>query len=273
MRTVLVLLVVIGLAAGGGAYYFRYMSADQAVNFRTAIVKRGDLQPTISATGTLEPEEVVDVGAQVAGRIVKFGLDQSDPEGKKPVDYRSAVKKDQLLAEIDPIMYRAQRDQAQASLESAKANLLLCKAKRDQAEKDWNRAQGLRPAKAIADTDYDLAEANYRTAEASVAVGEATIKQDEAALEMAEANLDYTTIPVAGRRSDRRPPRQYRPDRGLQLERIQLVPDRQRLEADAGVGGRSTRPTSAASTRTCPCGSPSTPIRATSSGARCCKSA
>ena len=89
MRTVLILLVVVGLAAGGGAYYIKYVAVDQPVNFRTAVVKRGDLQPTISATGTLEPEEVVDVGAQVDGLIIKFGPDLADPQGKKTVDYRS----------------------------------------------------------------------------------------------------------------------------------------------------------------------------------------
>ena len=55
--------------------------------FRTVPVKRGDLLATISATGTVEPEEVIDVGAQVAGRILAFGQDKSG----KSVDYGSVV--------------------------------------------------------------------------------------------------------------------------------------------------------------------------------------
>ncbi len=76
----------------------------------------------------------------------------------------------------------------------------------DQAEQEWKRAESLRPTKAIADTDYDLAVANYKAAKANVAVGEATIKQNEAALELAKTNLDYTVIksPVEGVIVDRR---------------------------------------------------------------------
>ena len=86
---------MVALAAGGGAYYINYVAVDPPANFRKVAIKRGDLLPTIAATGTLEPEEVVDVGAQVAGMITEFGDDQSDPQHKRPVDYRSVVKKDQ----------------------------------------------------------------------------------------------------------------------------------------------------------------------------------
>ncbi len=56
--------------------------------FRTVPVKRGDLLANISATGTVEPEEVIDIGAQVAGRIVSFGKDKQG----KMVDYGSVVE-------------------------------------------------------------------------------------------------------------------------------------------------------------------------------------
>ncbi len=206
MRTTLVLMAMASLAAGGGAYYFKHVAAEQPGKFRTAEVMRGDLLPTISSTGTLEPKEVVDVGAQVAGIVSELGIDRSDPKGKKTVDYCAVVQENQVLAVIDPTIYKAQRDQAKASLDRAKANLLLCKATLKEAENDWKRARSLHPAKAISDSDYDLAEANYRTAEANVAVAEATIKQNEAALELAQTNLDYTVIksPVQGVIVDRR---------------------------------------------------------------------
>ncbi len=76
-RTVgIMILVVIGLAviAGASAWWFR-SKGDKEATFRTAPVKRGDLVATISATGTLEPEAAVDVGAQVAGVIIAFGKD------------------------------------------------------------------------------------------------------------------------------------------------------------------------------------------------------
>ena len=78
MKALLVVLLVIGLGAGGAAYYVTRASTDAPTVYRTAAVKRGDLLATIGATGTVEPEEVVDVGAQVAGRIEMFGRDPRD---------------------------------------------------------------------------------------------------------------------------------------------------------------------------------------------------
>jgi HlyD family secretion protein len=76
MRTVLTLLAMVGLAAGGVVYYRTQVASGPVANFRTVAVKRGDLLSTISATGTVQAEEFVDVGAQVVGRILDFGIDQ-----------------------------------------------------------------------------------------------------------------------------------------------------------------------------------------------------
>src|SRR3974390_728657 len=67
------------------------------LSFAAAIVRRGDLAATIGATGTIEPLEVVDVGAQVAGRVSEFGLDTDG----KIVDYGSVVQEGRLLPKID----------------------------------------------------------------------------------------------------------------------------------------------------------------------------
>lgn len=73
-----------------------------SVKYRTAIAKKGDLDATISATGTIEPEELVDVGAQVAGKILSFGKDGSG----KLIDYGSVVEEGMRLALIDDSLYR-----------------------------------------------------------------------------------------------------------------------------------------------------------------------
>lgn len=200
MKTAIMLVVVISLALGGAAYYALYVSADPVTNYREMAVKRGDLLSTITATGTVEPEEVVDVGAQVVGRIKSLGIDPSDLEKKKTIDYRSTVHEGTILALIDDATYQAQVAQAEASLARAKADVLQFTARYEQSKQEWKRAESLLPAKAIADTDYDLAVANYRAAEANVAVGKAVIKQSEAALNVAKTNLEYTIIksPVEG---------------------------------------------------------------------------
>ena len=204
MRTIAVLLVLIGLAAGGAFYYRTYVSGEPPVAFRTVSVKRGDLTSTITATGTLEPEEIVDVVAQVTGMIASLGKDPTDPN--KTIDWGSIVHVGTVLANIDDLLYQAQVDQAQANLMNAQANLLELQAHADQTKQEWQRAEALRPTKAIADTDYDLDVANYKQAVAAVQVGEAAIKQAQAALKTAQTNLGYCTIksPIEGVVVDRR---------------------------------------------------------------------
>src|SRR5262245_16253093 len=109
MRTVVTTLVLIVLVAGGAVFFMNRGGAESEIRFRTAEVKRGDLTITINATGTVMPEERVDVGAQVVGPILKLGMDPrgaTDPAFKnKHVDYTSPVEEGTLLAQIDPAVY------------------------------------------------------------------------------------------------------------------------------------------------------------------------
>ncbi|HUI44387.1 MAG TPA: efflux RND transporter periplasmic adaptor subunit [Nitrospirota bacterium] len=171
---------------------------------------------TISATGTVEPVQVVDVGAQVGGIIVSFGIDKSG----KTVDYGSVVDRDTVLAKIDDSLYaaaletaKAQLQQAEANKISAEANVLQMKAKLLEAQNDWNRAQKLGPSDALAQTAYDQYQATYEVAKANLAAAEAAVDQTKAAVAQAQANLtsaktnlDYCTIksPVKGVIIDRR---------------------------------------------------------------------
>jgi HlyD family secretion protein len=209
---VVVLLVVVVFIA---LWFFRRVN-EQYVLFRTAPVTLGDLAATISATGTVEPEEVVDVGAQVAGQIMAFGKDKLG----KTIDYGSVVEEGTVLALIDDSLYAADVDQSKAQLEQAKAGVLRSEAdlgqlqaKLLQAERDWNRAKKLGPSDALSQSDYDAALSAYDVAKANVAVGKAaiiqardTISQAEATLRRSQRNLDYCTIksPVKGVIIDRR---------------------------------------------------------------------
>ena len=180
------ILVVIGLAviSGLGVWSFWY-KGNKAPTFRTVPVKRGDLVATISATGTVEPEEVVDVGAQVAGLISTFGKDKHG----KVIDYGSVVDAGTVLAKIEDSLYaaavdtaKAQFQQAEANKISADANVLQMKAKLLQAQQDWDRAQKLGPSDALAQSAYDQYKANYEVAKANLAAAEAAVEQAKAAV-------------------------------------------------------------------------------------------
>jgi len=177
-------------------------SQENSLAYRTAELKRGDLVVTINATGTVEPEEVIDVGAQVAGRIVSFGKDAKD----KTVDYGSLVEAGTVLARIDDSLYAADVAQAEAQLLSNKAGLQKAKADLFRTEQEWKRAQQLGPSQALSQSSYEGYEAAQKTALAQVAVSEAAIRQAEAALKRAQRNLGYCTItsPVKGIIIDRR---------------------------------------------------------------------
>lgn len=197
-----ILIAVLLLAGLGAAAWFWRSNSGPTLSFTTAAIKRGSVTASIGATGTIEPLETVDVGAQVAGRISAFG---KDTDGKI-VDYRSIVQEGALLAKIDDSVYAADLSVAKAGQLSAAANLEQAKAKLDQAAADWKRALELFKSKLISEVDHDTAKATYEVAKANVSVANSGVAQATADLEKAQRNLDFCTInsPVSGVIIDRR---------------------------------------------------------------------
>ncbi len=197
MKVLLTIVAILGLTGVGGYYYIHYVNREGQANFRTAKVERGEMLPTIGTTGTIEPEEVVDIGAQVTGIITNLY-----------VDYGSKVEADQKLAQIDPTKYKAVCDQAVAALASAKATLDLAKANVANADAMQRRNEDLKqktPA-ALVWSQYDIDKAADGVAKAQVGVAQASIGQAQALLNSATTDLGYTVIksPVKGVIVDRR---------------------------------------------------------------------
>ena len=167
------LLLVGGIAAG--AYFYFQSTAKPDTQYQTAVVSRGELIQTVTATGQLNPVVNVQVGSQISGRIQKLF-----------VDYNSVVKSNQIIAEIDPSTYKVNVQRAQAQVAQSKANLAL-------AEVQAKRAEALFKDKLIPAADHDTAMAQLQLAQAQ-------IMQDEAALENAKVDLSRCTIlaPVDG---------------------------------------------------------------------------
>jgi len=203
MRSLVVLLALVGLGGGGAAWYL-HEQAEQPSSFRTVPVERGDLQATISSTATIEPEEVVDIGAQVAGMIKSFGKDPRD--SSKDIDYGTPVDEGTVLAQIDDAIYKTQVDQAKATLESNLALMAEAKTKLELSKRNWDRAQTLRKSNVMTQADYDSAYADLQTSTPAVDAAKAAVDQAKASLQQAQTNLKYTTIvaPVKGVIIDRR---------------------------------------------------------------------
>jgi HlyD family secretion protein len=183
-------LVVIGLIAVVGiAVFVLFRNKGDEIKYRTEKVTRGDIEATVTATGTVNAVTTVLVGTQVSGTIRKIS-----------VDYNSHVKKGQLIALIDPATFEAQVEQQKANLYAAKANLEKAEASVIDAKRTMTRNRELIAKSLIAQSDFDTSQTNYETAVAQASASKAAVAQAEAALKNAQTNLGYTRIvsPVDG---------------------------------------------------------------------------
>jgi HlyD family secretion protein len=158
-------------------------------SYRTDPVSLGDIQQSVTATGTVNAVTTVQVGTQVSGTIKTLF-----------VDFNSRVKKGQLIAQIDPSTFESQVQQAQANLLAAQAGLEKSESSLANDKKTFERNKELLAKKLVAQSDLDTAETNYQTDKAQVASAKAQIEQAKAALDYARQNLAYTKIisPVDG---------------------------------------------------------------------------
>ncbi len=183
VKWVLVLLVVCGVG-----YYWRGNKSDMP-EFTTHKLARGNITEKVTATGIINPISTINVGTQVSGTIKEIY-----------VDYNSEVKKNQMLALIDPDLFEAKVAQQRAALDIAKAQVLLQESTVKYNEKNLQRIRKLHNQKYSADKELDLAEKDYDTSVAQLALNKAQVEQAEASLQSAETELRYTKIisPVDG---------------------------------------------------------------------------
>lgn len=202
--------ILVVLAGGVAVWYSMGGDTEHRWSLVTAHGERCDYVNKVQATGTLEPQELVDVGAQVTGEIKEFGLDVN---GRR-VDYGSEVKAGQLLARIDDTIVeldiqRAEASvaQAKAQIAQAKANIAQSTANKNKAERDLERAKKLGVGDALSQMSYDQYVTAAETSQASFEQSQAQLQSAEAQLLSAQAQLasqlrnrDYTHIksPVDG---------------------------------------------------------------------------
>ncbi len=135
----------------------------------TAKVEKGNLSIAVTATGTIEPITLVEVGTQVSGVISKIY-----------VDYNSEVKVGQVLAELDKRLLASELENANAALQSRQVDL-------DLQKKNYERQKSLWEKQAISKVDWENAESTYKTAQLAVTSSKAAVLK-------AQTNLGYATI-------------------------------------------------------------------------------
>lgn len=183
-------LPALAVLAGAGYYGWRaYAPAETTAAVVTQPVVRGDIENAVTAVGTLEAVKSVDAGAQVSGQLKALHVAIGD-----------TVKKDQLLAEIDPATIENRMEINQAELANLKAQHEAKKAQLVLRKANIDRQRALVAGNAAAKQALDQAVADLASAEGDVNAIEAQIRKQQATLAGDEVDLGYTKIyaPMAG---------------------------------------------------------------------------
>jgi len=161
----------------------------QAPGYRTDVVTRGPVSEVVNATGGVSAIMTVNVGSQVSGIVDRLY-----------VDFNSVVKKAQLLASLDPRLFQAQLEKAEASLASAKANVEKAQAAYNDSVRIALRQRELRQQGLISQAELDTAVASGDQNAAALSAAKASVLQAKADRDMAATNLAFTRIasPIDG---------------------------------------------------------------------------
>ena len=175
LKIIIVIAVLAGVALGIKSYFFNDESANQAGALISTKVVTDTIKTTISATGTLEPVDQVEVGTQVSGDIAKINA-----------DFNSKVKKGQVIAELDKSKLQSTLKQALISYKSAENDLKF-------KQSTYDRVKKLAESKSASAVELEQAEYNLNAAKLSV-------EQRQNEVSQARLNLSYATIksPIDG---------------------------------------------------------------------------
>ena len=181
--------LLVAALIGAAWYLLQQPETAEAPAYSSAKLRRGDLSAVVSATGTLSPLNMVQVGSQVSGTIQRLYADFNDK-----------VKQGQVIAQIDPAIFKAKRAEALATLQSAEAERDKAQVSVLDAKREFERQSDLFKKKLSAESLLDAARFAYETAQAEYQVKLASLAQSKAALDREQVNLDYSTIyaPIDG---------------------------------------------------------------------------
>jgi macrolide-specific efflux system membrane fusion protein len=186
----LIATVAVVVAAGGWYGVTKYLkNGGDEEKYIYATVTTGDIEDLVTATGTLEPRDYVDVGAQVSGQIEKLFVEVGD-----------VVKKGDVLASIDATTAKARVEANQAQMLSSQTNLKTQETNLEKARRDYQRQVNLKAADATTEEAVLNAKTTLENAERQIITSKAQIAQQEANMRIEARNLEYTDIvaPIDG---------------------------------------------------------------------------
>ncbi len=175
------LLIALALIGGGAAFTFSSSASTPAT--LTTPVKRGDVESTVLATGTLKPSRLVAVGSQASGRITSLKVAVGDK-----------VKAGDLIALIDSTTQDNALKTAKASLANVQAQRNERLAELENAKLTLQRQQAIYEKQAGSRADLQSAEAEVKVVTAQIEALDAQITEAEVAVETAQADVGYTRI-------------------------------------------------------------------------------
>ncbi len=187
-RTRILLVGGAGVVVLGGIL-LGFRSRGSGPRYATAVVDRGDISDVVGATGLLQAVITVQVGSQVSGTIASLGA-----------DFNSVVKKNQVIARLDPALFEARVEQMKANLASSHAAVERNRAAVADAKQKYERSRQLAATNLIPASDLESAKAAYDGAVAAVGESEAAVTQAKAALNQAQLDLAHSVIqaPIDG---------------------------------------------------------------------------
>ena len=185
-RYALIAAILLLLVFGARAAFF---SAPPPPTFAVAEVSRADLEDSVLASGTIDAIERVSVGAQATGQLKSLKVELGD-----------RVKKGQRVAEIDDLTQQNELRNAEAALQTRRAERAAKVATLKQAELAFKRQRQMLAADASSREAYETAEATLAVTRAEIASLDAQIAQAEIQVDTAQVNLGYTRIvsPIDG---------------------------------------------------------------------------
>lgn len=197
IKTTAVLVVLGGVAAASYSPAKQYFKEKYRVQYQEEEVTTGPVVFEVNSTGTVQPVISYHVGSFVSGPIKKL-----------KVEFNQRVAKDEELALVDTLIYKANVDRDKAAFDTRVADVERVKALKQQAENDLRRAEALRKSNKdfVSDTEWDQFRFNLQSLVAQLKLAEASVTQAKASLDYSEAQLGYCKItsPVDGVVIDRK---------------------------------------------------------------------